>query len=223
MSENKYFEKALSDMKDNFAGRDGIIHLDDLGYSVREIQKSLDFPFTVEKICRILWDHYLGTDKILLNVPGECSSKGNSKYVKITDRYGKMSFIKVEERPGEGSGEKPGATWNKVVFGNGDGLLCNNAGGENGSLRDFIGEHSGGGPDYVCLGFGRLKAGNPSRWSELLSCLSGNERDYVSSMPWEESGGYVYHILDERMVSILVRLENTGLIPGVYYFASGDV
>ena len=56
MSEEKHFEKALSDMKDSFAGKDGIKHLAALGYSVREIQASLDFPFPLDKIGRVLWD-----------------------------------------------------------------------------------------------------------------------------------------------------------------------
>ena len=55
---NKHFEKALSDMKDNFAGRDGIKHLADLGYSMQEIRENLDFPFPMDKIGRVLWDYY---------------------------------------------------------------------------------------------------------------------------------------------------------------------
>ena len=112
MSENEHFEKALSDMKDNFAGRGGIAHLADLGYPVLEIQSSLDFPFPLEKIGRVMWDHFVSNDTILLKAPGSGVGKENATYIRKTDAYGRQSFIKSENR----NPEKKETTWKKTVL-----------------------------------------------------------------------------------------------------------
>ena len=74
MSKNEYFDQALSGMKESFAGRDGIKHLADLGYSIRQIRESLDFPFTADAVGRVLWEHFVSNEKILLKAPLSCSS-----------------------------------------------------------------------------------------------------------------------------------------------------
>ena len=102
MSEEKHFEKALSDMKDSFAGKDGIKHLAELGYSVRQIQESLDFPFPLDKIGRVLWDYYKSEEIILMKAPGSGAGSVRATYVKQTDAYGKQSFIKVPVEKEEG-------------------------------------------------------------------------------------------------------------------------
>ncbi|MCR4791726.1 MAG: hypothetical protein K5871_03180 [Lachnospiraceae bacterium] len=218
-SENKFFDKALSDMKDSFAGRDGIKHLAGLGYSMHEIQSSLDFPFPIEKIGKILWDHYVSTETILLKAPGSGSGTVNSTYVKKTDAYGKQSFIKV-------TGEKdnlPDLTWKKVVFRNEHDIFQTPFMNENGRIREFISENTSGGPDYVSLDLGRLKSRGGNEWSVLLSLLGDEEREYAEYMPWENSLTSVYHRIDERIIRMLCRLEKTGFMPGVYYFALRDV
>ena len=57
----------------------------------------------------------------------------------------------------------------------------------------------------------------------LLSLLKGDERDYVSIMPWENSITSVYHRIDDRIIRMMDMLEGTSMMPGVFYFASGDV
>lgn len=208
MSENKYFEKALSDMKDSFAGADGIKHLADLGYSMRDIQKSLDFPFTMEKIGRVIWDHQVENETILLKEPGCNVREPESRFIRKTDAFGKQSFIRVSEP----AVDAPQHTWKKVVFQKNDG-----------PVRHFLKSNSLYGPDYVGLDFGMLKSRREAMWRELLLLLDGDDRDYMEFLPWENGLSGIYHRIDERIVRILSRLEGSGYMPGVFYFAGTDV
>ena len=219
MSENGNFEKALSNMKDGFAGKDGIAHLADLGYSVRKIQESLDFPFSLDKIGRVMWDHYVSNETILLKAPGSGAGSVNATYIRKTDAYGRQSFI----RTGYEAPDPKDLTWKKVVLHVDHDIFSVKTSDSVSPTLKFMKEHSSGGPDYVSLDFGRLKTRNGSEWVTLLSALKEDERDYVSIMPWENSITSIYHRVDDRIVRMLCQLENTGGMPGVFYFASGDV
>lgn len=208
MSENKYFDKALSDMKDSFAGTDGIKHLADLGYSMRGIQRSLDFPFSLEKIGRVIWNHYIANETILLKTPGSGAGESGARFVKKTDAFGKQSFIRVSDKAVTFSER----TWKKVVYHKDDR-----------SVREFLNAGSSGGPDYVSLDLGVLRSRKDAMWAELLSYLGEEERDYIEFLPWDNSLTSVYHRIDERMVRILEHLEGSGYMPGVFYFAIIDV
>ena len=218
MSDNNFFDNALSNMKDNFAGRDGIKHLADLGYSMHDIQSSLDFPFSMDKIGRVMWDHYISNETILLKAPGSGAGSVNAKYIRKTDAYGKQSFVKVSgEAPDE-----PDITWKKVIFSNEHDIFSTPFLKES-IITEFLTSNSCGGPDYVSLDLGRLKSRNNSEWMTLLSLLGEEEREYAEFMPWENSITSVYHRIDDRIIRILRRLEKTGFMPGVYYFAVRDV
>ena len=219
MSEGKHFEKALSDMKDSFAGKGGVKHLAELGYSVRQIQDSLDFPFPLEKIGRILWDYYKSEEIILLKAPGSGSGTVKSTYVKQTDGYGKQSFIKV---PGEQE-QVSDRSYKKEVYKDGHDIFTPVNHNEKRLVKKFVESNSVGGPDYVSLDFGRLKTRNGQEWRRVLSSLTSDDRDYLEAMPWESSITGVYHKIDERMIRILEGLEGTGYLPGVFYFAVKDV
>jgi hypothetical protein len=208
MSESKYFEKALSDMKDSFAGADGIKHLADLGYSMRDIQKALDFPFTMEKIGRVIWDHQIENETILLKEPGSNVREPGSRFIKKTDAFGKQSFIRVSEPVWD----TPEHTWKKVS------LQKNDV-----SVRQFLNSNSSCGPDYVMLDFGMLKSRREAVWKELLSLFDGDDRDYIEFLPWENSLSVIYHRTDDRIVRVLSHLEGSVYIPGVFYFAVTDV
>ncbi len=216
---NKHFEKALSDMKDNFAGRDGIKHLADLGYSMQEIRENLDFPFPMDKIGRVLWDYYVSNETILLKAPGSGAGSVNSRYIRKTDSYGKQSFIKVTEE----SSEAQQITWKKAVFKNNHDIFQTPFIGESHAFKTFLESNSTGGPDYVSLDLGRLKSRKSTEWVSFLSLLSEDTREYIEFMPWEKSITSVYHLIDERMTRVLSRLEKTGYMPGVFYFALRDV
>ena len=170
-------------MKDAFAGRDGIKHLADLGYSVADIRKSLPFPFPPDKIGRVIWDHYVSKDLILLKAPGSGIGKVNSTFVRKTNAYGKQSFIKVTEE----TGEDLQITWVKEVLKDEHDIFNAPFAGDERKVRNFIGKYSQGGPDYVSIDFGRLKSRNSAEWLSLLSHLHGDEREYVEIMPWENN------------------------------------
>ena len=219
MSENKHFDKALSDMKDNFAGRGGIAHLADLGYPVLEIQSSLDFPFPVEKIGRVMWEHFVSNETILLKAPGSGAGKENATYIRKTDAYGRQSFIRTDVS----APDRKETTWTKTVLRIDHDIFTVKPSQDEKIIRTFLRENSHGGPDYVSLDFGRLKSRNGTEWLTLLSLLKGDERDYVSIMPWENSITSVYHRIDDRIIRMMDMLEGTSMMPGVFYFASGDV
>ena len=219
MSENKYFDKALSDMKDNFAGRGGIAHLADLGYPVLKIQSSLDFPFPLEKIGRVMWDHFVSNDTILLKAPGSGVGRENATYIRKTDAYGRQSFIKTENR----ASEKKETVWKKTVLRIDHDIFHRKPGEDEKIVKKFLKENSHGGPDYVSLDFGRLKTRNGSEWRRIVASFPGDDRDYMEAMPWENCLTGVYHRIDERLIRILEGLEGTGYLPGVYYFAVKDV
>ena len=219
MSEEKHFEKALSDMKDSFAGKDGIKHLAALGYSVREIQASLAFPFPLDKIGRVLWDYNKSEEIILLKAPGSGAGSVSATYVKQTDACGKQSFIKV---PGEKEAARE-YSFRKEVYKDGHDIFTPINRNETRLIVKFLAKNSSGGPDYVSLDFGRLKTRNGSDWRRVLSSMTGDDRDYLEVLPWENSITGVYHLIDERMIRILEALEGTGYMPGVFYFAVTDV
>ena len=219
MAEDKYFEKALSDMKDSFAGKDGIKHLAELGYGVRQIQESLDFPFPLEKIGKVLWEYYKEKEIILLKAPGSGMGSQKASYVKQTDAYGKQSFIKV---PGEKE-EAPVHTFKKQVYKDGHDIFTPINRDETRLVVKFLASNTSGGPDYVSLDFGRLKTRNGQEWRRVLSSMAGEDREYLEAMPWESSITGVYHLIDERMIRVLEGLEGTGYMPGVFYFAVKDV
>ena len=218
MSEEKYFEKALSDMKDSFAGKDGIKHLAELGYSVRQIQASLDFPFPLDKIGRVLWDHYRSEEIILQKAPGSGAGSVKVHYIKQTDAYGKQSFIKVQ-----GDDKAESLSYKKVIYHDGHDIFSPVDRNEKRKVKMFLEENSTCGPDYVSFDFGRLKTRNGAEWRSLLSSLSADDRDYLEVMPWESSLTGVYHLIDDRVIRILEALEGTGYLPGVFYFAVKDV
>ena len=170
MSENKHFDKALSDMKDNFAGRGGIAHLADLGYPVLEIQSSLDFPFPLEKIGRVMWEHFVSNETILLKAPGSGAGKENATYIRKTDAYGRQSFIRTDIS----DPDRKETTWTKTVLRIDHDIFTVKPSQDEKIIRTFLRENSHGGPDYVSLDFGRLKSRNGTEWLTLLTVEGGD-------------------------------------------------
>jgi len=218
VSEDKEFDKALERMKSSFAGKDGIIHLFEQGYSFGEIQSSMDFPFSMEKIGRTVWEYLISNETILLRDPLSGQGKENATYVKTVGAYGKQSFVKVV---GDETDEKT-IRFRKMILNVSHDIFDVLAGTEIGKVEKFIKENSSGGPDYVSVDFGRLKTRSGNEWITMLSSLSGEERDYVENLPWQNSLGSVYHKIDDRLIKVLYSLERSGFLPGVYYFAVNE-
>ncbi len=218
MSEEKEFDKALENLKNSFAGKDGIIHLYEQGYSFSKIQSSLDYPFSMDRIGKTVWDHMVSEEIILLKAPGSGQGKANSTYVKTVGAYGKQSFVKVSD---DSPVEKT-IKYTKSILNIDHDIFSIAAGAKKGKVKDFLEANSKGGPDYVSLDFGRLKTRAGNEWVSVLSKLEGDERDYIEYLPWEKSIYNVYHKLDDRIINVLYVLETTGQLPGVFYFAINE-
>lgn len=91
--EQSYFQRALSDFVYDMASGGAICHLTDLGYTVKQIQESLDYPTPYERIQKTVWKHLLDTGVIALEKREETREK--VEYVREYDSYGKASFRRV--------------------------------------------------------------------------------------------------------------------------------
>ena len=92
---NDLFNKALSNFAVDFAAGDAVRAFTDKGYSAKEIRDKLDFPIPVERIRKIMWEHLLDTNVILLAEPEKGSSRKRVNYEKVQDKYGHTSFKQV--------------------------------------------------------------------------------------------------------------------------------
>ena len=102
MSENRLFNKALSDFMYDFAGGDEIRKLADDGFSVSQIKKELSFPISKDKIGQIMWEHFVKNGKICLEEPKESGVIRKTKIIREQGEFGKVSFRQVvEEVPAE--------------------------------------------------------------------------------------------------------------------------
>ena len=95
MSEPDYFKNALSNFTFENACGGVIRHLTDLGYTVKQITEQLDFPTSYERVPKAVWQRLLDTGVICLTPPGNGEVIERSEYVRDYDKYGKVSFRKV--------------------------------------------------------------------------------------------------------------------------------
>ncbi|MDE7114573.1 MAG: hypothetical protein K2O57_10425, partial [Acetatifactor sp.] len=77
MSDQKYFQNALSNFIFEAASGGAIRHLTDLGYTVSEIMERLDVPTPYERVQKAVWQRLLDTGVLLLEEPG--SENGREK------------------------------------------------------------------------------------------------------------------------------------------------
>lgn len=97
MSNPNYFSNALYDFVSDVASGDAIRHLADKGFTVREIVERLSFPTPVEKVRKVVWQHYIDTGVIRLTEPNN-EPLTRVAYVKESNQYGKSSFRRVVEK-----------------------------------------------------------------------------------------------------------------------------
>lgn len=88
MGEN-YFSEALSNFTSEFAYKKAIQHLHDIGYSVSEIAKRLDYPLSQERIAEVIGEYEREKE----------SPKNGCTFVQDTDRFGRKSFRKIKKCP----------------------------------------------------------------------------------------------------------------------------
>lgn len=204
MSEQSFFQNALSNFTHEVASGGAIRHLTDLGYTVKQISERLDFPTPFERVQRQVWERLLETETVLTEEPGS-SHKKKADYVREYDKYGRASFRRVVETPAELSV----AHWRD--------LEMDGRGKE--TVRSFLEkkiDENGEKHSYAACEFVLLARREPQQFQAILQVLDERQREYVEGLPWE--GKRVFHRLDSRMLEIVLQLSVKGLWQGQCYF-----
>lgn len=204
MSEQSFFQNALSNFTHEAASGGSIRHLTDLGYTVKQISEQISFPTPMERIRRQVWERLAETNVILTETPG-LRIHEKVDYVREYDEYGKASFRRVAVP----TAEQPPIQWKEVV------VSYREKEKVHGTLDKKVAEN-GETHSYAACAFGILMRQDYKRFQELLRVLDSNQREYVEGLPWEAKP--VYHRLNSRMFKILLKLLAEGLWQGECYF-----
>ena len=143
---------------------------------------------------------------LLLNEPGNADLHKKVSYVQDRDSYGRTSFrqVIVSET------SLPEIHWNTYTY----------VPDTHGALFGFLSEKCAVNPEdaYASCDFGLRLLKDSSGFSDSLKVLDVNQREYILGLPWVSS--VVYHRLDLRMRTILVRLYENDLYQGCCYFGT---
>lgn len=205
MSEQKYFQNALSNFTYEAASGGAIRHLADLGYSVKQIEEQLTFPTPYEKIQKTVWEHLLDTGVLLLEEPGQKRHYEKADFVKEYGKYGKTSFRRITGN----AVDMEQISWKEHHF----------IEGKDGKLKDYLAEKcqkNGMDGAYVCCDFGLCQINEPKKSAERMQLLNQRQKDYVTGLFCQKR--IVYHRLDPNMREIIVRLYEKGAYHGNCYF-----
>lgn len=211
MSEQSYFQSALSNFSHEVASGGAIRHLTDLGYTAKQIAERLDFPTPFARIQKEIWQRMIDTNVILMEEPGSAGSK-KEVYVREYDKYGRASFRKVvdqDEKKGSGISWHKQSLWGKT--------------------QDKISEliqakivENGEKFSYVACDFGLLNKREPERFDQILQNLDTELKEYIEGLPWERQR--VYHRLDGRMTKIWRLLkESEGCFGECYFLKTKEI
>lgn len=206
MSEQEYFEKALSDFTFDVASGGAIRHLADRGYTVAQIMKKLAFPTPYDRVQQTVWKHLLDQGQITFAEPAGANPQPQYAYVVDYDAYGRSSFRRVTIR--EQDVKK--ISWKETRFESrqaGDFLTC---------LAEKCAEN-GEESAYVSCDFGLRMKREPEGLAGMLRVLEEEQREYIQGLPWERR--MTWHRLDERMRKITARLRENAGYHGACYFA----
>lgn len=204
MSEQSFFQNALSNFTHEVASGGSIRHLTDLGYTVKEISEQLSYPTPVSRIRRQVWERLIETEVVLADEPGS-NTRVKADYVREYDEYGRASFRRVE-KPTTGQST---IHWKDLE------INCREKERIRNILEKKIAEN-GESHSYAACEFGILIKREPERFQELLKALDNSQREYVEGLPWEAKK--VYHRLNPRMFKILLQLSAKGFWQGECYF-----
>lgn len=206
MSKERFFQKALSNFIFEVASDGAIRHLAGHGYTVSQISRKLSFSTPYERIQRIVWESLIDNRVLLLEEPGNAGRHQKVTYVQDKDSYGRTSFrqVIVSET------SFPEIHWNTYTY----------APDTHGTLSGFLSNQCAANPEnaYASCDFGLRMLKDPSGFSDSLKILEENQREYLLGLPWKNS--IVYHRLDLRMRTILVRLYENGTYQGCCYFGT---
>ena len=204
MSEQNFFQSALSNFVFEAANGGVIRHFVDLGYTVKQIAENLSFSTPYEKIQKAVWEHLLNREILLLCEPGNKKNQETVSYVQEKDKYGRTSFRKISL-----CANTHPIFWKEKNF---DDLHKKN-------FRDYLAEKCSENREkhnYISCDFGIRYQENPSHFLEDISPLDKRQQDYILGLPWPNQ--LVYHILDSRMREIILRLFEKRNYHGTCYF-----
>ena len=182
---NEYFNQALSDFVFESACGGAIRHYVKLGYSVCRIMDELDFPAPYERVKNVYTDCLLEEKILLVNEPWEMQNE-KPVFVKEQDRYGHVSFRKVNTRKKKHSQ----ADWSSVSLQTADREIYKR------KLEELMDR----GTVYVRCFF--TKSGVVDE--HLNEYLSMEQMTCLFDINWLK--GIRYHCLDERMFQILLAI-----------------
>lgn len=205
MSEQNFFQSALSNFVFEAANGGSIRHFVDLGYTVKQIEEHLSFSTPHEKIQKAVWEHLLNREILLLSEPGRGKKQEPASYIQEKDNYGRTSFRKISPVPAE---TKP-ILWKEKNFHE----LHKH------TFREYLAEKCSGHrekQDYIACDFGIRHQENPAHFGEDISLLDKRQQDYILGLPWPNQ--LVYHILDSRMREIILSLFEKRNYHGTCYF-----
>ena len=206
MSKENNFQKALSNFTFEVASDGAIRHLAGHGYTVPQISKKLNFPTPYERIQRIVWESMLDNRILLLEEPGNAGIHKKISYIQDRDSYGRTSFRQVIVS----EATLPEIHWTTYTYDP----------DTHGPLSDLLSaKYAANSEDaYASCDFGLRLLKDPAGFSDSLKVLEENQREYILGLPWVSS--VVYHRLDLRMRTILVRLYENDLYQGCCYFGT---
>ncbi|MDO4976013.1 MAG: hypothetical protein Q4E53_02010 [Eubacteriales bacterium] len=196
-----FFQKVLGNFTHEFANGDIIRKYADQGYSIKEMRKKLDFPSPFDKIHEIVWKHFLDSQKILLEKPGE-NRQMRYQYVKDVSAYGKVSFrrIQVENQ----DNDRGDIIYNEMTIDEAIAAHCFELFSKNNIY-------------YVEIPFGLIRYRDQKAYEQLLNNLSDIDADYVDGLFKERR--LVYYKIDQKMARIICKLYNVGAYQGKVYHA----
>lgn len=202
-----YFQTALANFTFDVASGGAIRHLADLGYTVTQITKRLDFPTPYDRVRQTVWEYFLQTGILRLEEPGIAERKENYDYITEYDSYGRKSFRRVTVS----SAEQKSVSWNEQKF-------SGKTGKELAAYLTKQCEENGEESAYVYCNFGLISKRTPENYQKMLNFLEENDREYIQDLPWERRK--IYHRLNRRMRNILVSLYENGGFTTTCYFTN---
>lgn len=209
-----YFRDALHNFIFEEAGGGAIRHLADKGYTARQIAEALSFPMPYEKVREAYTKYLLDCAVLLKERPENYRKPEKTEYVREYDRYGKPSFRKVVVS--ESAGQERSATdrtdsgvkeWKEIGFSE---FLLLYKKGSGGIKLSAESEHKEAEKNiYIACDFGADKD------RDILQALDAAQQEYVEGICWTRRT--MYHLLDQRMLRIGMRLQEKGLDAGKIY------
>ena len=180
MNNSDYFNKALHDMVFENACGAAIRRLADMSFPVSYIHKQLDYPISYEQVQSYVWKYYI-EKKVLLYIDDSVSYHKDGEYIILDEPIKEKTYIKEQGPYGK-------ITYRQVTVDKDNHY-------DSSSIKK-----------YIPCDFGIIKHNNPEYYNKLLNALDAQDRSYIYDLPWRNER--VYHIMNERMSSIVTRLNH---------------